>query len=109
MTNTPTSTTDYLDGYQQGRHDGALASPNEAEADMRPKTGNRHLDDGYADGFHHGRELQRQGLPARAARQRWLREDSRIHLHPKLSRSSSARDEGRDAGPSSRVSSRGVK
>jgi hypothetical protein len=59
MTHQSTDPT-YLAGYDQGRQDGSRPSSNEAEADMQPPTGNQRTDDGYVDGFHHGREMQRR-------------------------------------------------
>ncbi len=51
---------DYSRGFRHGQHDGAAPSANEAEADMRPLTGNQRLDDGYSDGFHQARQSQRR-------------------------------------------------
>lgn len=51
---------DYSRGFRHGQLDGATPSPNEAEADMRPPSGNQRLDDGYTDGFHQARQAQRR-------------------------------------------------
>lgn len=51
---------DYSRGFRHGQQDGVTPSPNEAEADMQPLTGNQRLDDGYADGFHQARQSQRR-------------------------------------------------